>query len=484
MRVLDFLSDSPRNYIFQKRAHKTNLGGFLFLLYCLLMIIIALSYILDFAFNDKFEVEYLKIENQTESKYFDALNENPNYNPTYNFRLVISEPLSDKFKVYYHKNGKNIIADFFNCYFLTIGKNGKCFALDSKVSDLALGVFYFCGNDSKCTYKEEGSTSSNPNIIYNLEVPFQKIEHQNKTKPISDDKIFNRNIQYLSNFKTTMNLFLDWRLIIYKEKKGISRLFDRLFDTKSEYFTGSYDMGEMNTLPSQIIYFRGNYYRSLFSVDSRNHHQFYELYKRKKITELDVLSSIISLIIPIRMVFIIVYRFYSKNFDNYKLIETLLSQSNTHNQDIRIKYKYETKERILKESAQENIDVNDLNISAPLFKVEKEDILSDEKEEKLNINNDNVIDDEFVLNEKNRYLPKLSFIQYFCNNLYCKKCKNSKKQEILEICNSISMKYMSVDSLMYNQMLLENLWKDYEWNNNSLNNIKNNELILKLKEFI
>ena len=43
---------------------------------------------------------------------------------------------------------------------------------------------------------------------------------------------------------------------------------------------------------------------------------------------------------------------------------------------------------------------------------------------------------------------------------------------------------MSIDSLLYNQMKLENLFKDYNWNNPILNNIEKNELIDKLKTFI
>ena len=46
------------------------------------------------------------------------------------------------------------------------------------------------------------------------------------------------------------------------------------------------------------------------------------------------------------------------------------------------------------------------------------------------------------------------------------------------------MKYLSIDSILYNQIMIENLIKDYNWNNSLLNNINNNELILKLKTLI
>ena len=79
-------------------------------------------------------------------------------------------------------------------------------------------------------------------------------------------------------------------------------------------------------------------------------------------------------------------------------------------------------------------------------------------------------------------------MQFFLNNIYCKswkKCaKYEKQQEILQLCNDIDKKYLSIDSILYNQIMIENLFRDHIWNNYSLNNIKNNELILKLQNLI
>jgi hypothetical protein len=97
------------------------------------------------------------------------------------------------------------------------------------------------------------------------------------------------------------------------------------------------------------------------------------------------------------------------------------------------------------------------------------------------------------LDKKGIILPKYSFVQFLLNNAYCQCCKRRiclrefnkyHQQDIIEICNSINMKYLSVNSLLYNQIMIENLLKDYNWNNSSLNNVKNNELILKLQNLI
>ena len=67
--------------------------------------------------------------------------------------------------------------------------------------------------------------------------------------------------------------------------------------------------------------------------------------------------------------------------------------------------------------------------------------------------------------KKERILPKYSFIQFFLNNIYCKNweiCSKYKvQQEIIYLYNAINMKYLSIDSILYNQIMIENLFKDY-----------------------
>ena len=41
-----------------------------------------------------------------------------------------------------------------------------------------------------------------------------------------------------------------------------------------------------------------------------------------------------------------------------------------------------------------------------------------------------------------------------------------------------------MDFIIYNQMKLENLFKDYKWNNPELNTIENNKMIVDLKLLI
>ena len=54
-----------------------------------------------------------------------------------------------------------------------------------------------------------------------------------------------------------------------------------------------------------------------------------------------------------------------------------------------------------------------------------------------------------------------------------------KAQEIIKLSNEIIGKYLSIENILLNQMIMENMMKDYKWNNPDLNSIKKNELIIK-----
>ena len=57
-------------------------------------------------------------------------------------------------------------------------------------------------------------------------------------------------------------------------------------------------------------------------------------------------------------------------------------------------------------------------------------------------------------------------------------------RKLLEFVNEIISNYLSVESILYNQIMLQNLFKDYKWNNQELNEVDNNKLIIDLKELL
>ena len=55
---------------------------------------------------------------------------------------------------------------------------------------------------------------------------------------------------------------------------------------------------------------------------------------------------------------------------------------------------------------------------------------------------------------------------------------------MISISNEILHKYFSVEKILYNQIMIDNLMKDYEWKNRELKKIKNNELFIRLKNYV
>ena len=167
-----------------------------------------------------------------------------------------------------------------------------------------------------------------------------------------------------------------------------------------------------------------------------------------------------------------IFGYYSKNFNNYKILEKLLS-SPDHFKKIELNSVY--KDSINGSTDGEN---NDL-----MKDIDKKDLLIDkssdenesENEIKYDINNKNIDEDNPIV------LDKLPFIDFFYNNIYCKCCKKRRNQELINSINKISYKYLSIEALLYNQLKLEGLFNDYIWNNPSLKNILNNKMIKELK---
>ena len=78
-------------------------------------------------------------------------------------------------------------------------------------------------------------------------------------------------------------------------------------------------------------------------------------------------------------------------------------------------------------------------------------------------------------------LNELCCCEYVFNNFYCKCCKKYNSQDLINKVKDITYEYLSMERLLYNQILLENLIKDYRWNNPALYDIQNSEVIIKLR---
>ena len=165
---------------------------------------------------------------------------------------------------------------------------------------------------------------------------------------------------------------------------------------------------------------------------------------------------------------------YAKNFNNYKIIQKILSK--VEKTKIKERNKIELRSDLnMSDKLIDNNQSNEKNIIIKEDLIEKEKLTENSEEYRGDISEDDSIE-----------LPKLHFFDYLFNNLYCsQKCFcDYKKQMMITTSNKILYKYFSIENILYNQIKMENLLKDYRWNNPRLKSIQNNDLISELKCYL
>ena len=317
-----------------------------------------------------------------------------------------------------------------------------------------------------------------------------KLNHQNEESPITREYTTNK---YIFSIKEKLSIYyLRWKTIIYSEEKSFTGIFGKKNDAK---FGGEfldpiiitsdeddfYAVGELKKRGIKIL--------SYIFINPNENQNYYDRYSRKRKNIFDSIASICSLCATIYDIFIFIFcGFYSNNFDNYKIIEKILLKAKNKKDNI-IEYKINNRItdnydiNLNKENEKESARSSEINkdntdkIKLSSFK-NKNDILIDN----TTVKNKIIIKEKEngAINKNKRILPKLHFWDYFFNNIYTKKCCFSKNQEIISTCNEIISKYYSIDCIVYNQLILENLFKDYKWNDEKLNNFLNNKLIKDL----
>ena len=507
MYFLDFFNSPPQYSIFKKEKNKTQFGGVLFMIYIIIMLIISLIYILDYAINDKYEIESFVIDSLFNTKsYYDKtyMNFDQNINPETEYRFQVSM-IYDVSLEEHTININDIIDNLFIkkdniIYKGTFCNNKKCqsnsdnsymnFDITQKVYDNGTPyALYLRCNDSDCTNYDENIFDSlsvmtkDFNIHLNLSEPFEIIncfdnyDVTNICKNVLSNK-------FTLDESTPIKMDLKLSTIVYEEKKGISRLLDYLLN-KPNNKSIAYIEGEQSEISEDYDneFYKTNIlegndyegqtvlYRRFASVYTSPMSK-YQKYRRSEIGFLTVLANIGALFSTFNVVFILFFSFYSKNYDNYKIVEKILQTELNKGEINQRQIKLNDNKKPKMELSE--IDLNKDKMDSPLMtKLQEIENIDDDTIKKKD---KDIIDS----GGKVRVLPRLSFFEFFFNNVYFAKCKRRKNQEILDLCNSIILNYSSIDSMIVSLLKLENLFEDYKWNNPSLNDITKNKLISDL----
>ena len=461
----DFLSSPPHMYFLQKRTNKTIFGGFLFIIYFLIMLTVTTFYILDFYLNDRYDIRYSLYKNYTNND--EESNKNKELNPHLNFSLEMKK-ISTNLKV--SNLSENFMIIDSNLTF--IERNS---IINRTPSEMSMFLVYACF--SECSLDEKEKTDLT--YVLNISYPGYKIDHQNEKVPLeknSDKYTFYKELYF--SFSKSVFYEINWGTIKYKEERGLLGLFDKFSGKKNEFMSIDIDNVEQTATEGTVEITSEDFpefkFKILAIIQMKNDHNQYIEYIRIKKSLLDVLANIGSLYSSIYSVFYFILSFYSRNYNNYKIVKKLLNSPKINgNKNIKIfRSKSIIFENINKRNKNKNFLYNDeqsidTSKSVPF------------KNKRVNI--EKKVDIEKEENLDNYDLNGINFMYFLLNNVYCK-TKNIKKEfEIINICNNILMKYISVEVILYNQIILESILKDYKWNDICLKNIGNNFLVKKLK---
>jgi len=461
MQQIDFLSLPPSNKlsIFNQRKNKTRFGGSIFLIEIIAIILIIFIYLFDHFKTSTYVIESNEIF-QTYKDAMHSLETDKRFDPmtyfTFNIFTDYGNEVSDKFIV------STIESEFSPNPTVNLRETG----ITERPSKLKVSIFFKCYNKTLCKYFPRGTSDTDYTLEYyklQINYPGYEIRHQHK---IPLRKAGHISIKCPFLFDTVTRTKFQWRNIKYEEESGMwSRFFNNYLLGKEpvSYVEGhieSYTTYPVERDKDKIITL-DKQYQYLATIEIENDIYRYLNYKRTENSIFTTIANISALISTVNFILIQFLSFYSYNFDNYQIINYISKKGNISIKD-------------LTKNLEKKAELKDIN-----EKGETNEPLIYEEKEMFNEDIGSVIQ-----NKMDKKHESINFLQFFLNYFYCSCCKKRKEQEIIKICNEIISKYLSIESLLYNQIILESFWNDYRWNDPDLNNLKKNDLIIKFNNLV
>jgi len=459
---LDILSDGPKNIIFGNNSNKTNIGGCLTIVLFIAVLIIFAYYLIIFNTEPNYSIQYVRYEKYLTPDEKKEMENDIRYNPYLIFYFDLKDLI-----------GTSLPED----YVLLNGTDYQLIPrreyINKRVSDIFnIKILYKCNdtqNISECIVPTWFADLYIKYTLFNL-------EHQNSTSPlyIMKDKFLFYSLRFLADETTFYKE--TWENVKYNPEAGLTKLVKNLkgIDIEQQKTIGIKKTHSDSSKPlvDPIYIFNETKYRLMGQLEFEVDFNHYDEYTRTKKSFLVLLSDVYSLSLGVfKTLSLFLAMFYSNNFDNYKIFEKIIYDLKPVKRD-RI-----SKIEIIKSSINDSL----------LDKKERNSDLNDDDKENKSLGKENIIHD---INESKKetmekmILPNFRFIDFLFNNCYFNKiCKNNK-QEIINNCNKLINKYYSIETILYNQIKIEQLLQDYKWNNQELANIKNNEIIIDINNII
>ena len=471
MKKIDFLNQPPKFSIFNNASNKTFFGGVLFIFDLIAMLAVTFIFFYNHKSLENYEIEY--IYNFESGNSIHLTEKDERFDSKLNFSFDVTNDAGQS-------RTNNFVVRYLEYSGAEDGPEiNRKEKIIKKPSQIRVGIFFKCENKSYCKPDQSTRRDDFTTHHYNLkisydefymdlqgDIPLYKIDYNDYYSPFLVETP-TKTILHWSNIKVTDEIGMWSRFFFYT-----------LGGNKLDSYTAGY-IDSSKTFPIEV----DNPYKIyrneklLGVVEIENNPRTYVEYRRKSKSIWSTIANIASLISTINFCFASFYSFYATKFDNYQIIKY-------------VEYKIGKKNNLIKNNINNNnIVLKDIN------KPNNENETDGNKIPLVNTeNNDDNNNGEFQVGtlrediEKivgdNNYDNKINFIDFLLNNIYCKSCKRKKKQDMINICNEIVAKYLSVENIIYNQIMMEKLWKDYKWNDPIHNKIIDNDFTLNLKEYL
>ena len=479
MKKLDLLSQPPKTFIFERLTNRTIFGGFLSIIYLIIMIFISIYYIYNYIIGDKYEYfySYRLLPEEQKKKVFAGFDTNP---PIYIKLDAINEldwNISSNLKFIFQGNNSEEKIIYRNIW------------TEIHIPDYVIIDLYYSTNDiDNFSIEDIKDIEFGENFEVNLTYKTFYLDHQNPKSPFKKINIY----KYLRfNFENNFILYINWEFTKYKEKNDIFKIFSNYLRRPLQFLDGRFTVGDLREeknegLEHELI-IEGEVHKYLGSIVILNSKDTIHEYLRQKKLWLDVIANISALINTFYSLFSkFFYLIYSRKYDHYKIFKNILLLDDTIKKTNSL-FLSEASNLKLNNYLIDKKSVEEKTLEAQVIQV----INSNKSDSSNSSSNNNDKRSDFATNEKeekdddnennNLKLSKLPLIDFVLNNFYSGKCCNSNKQKLITLCSKIIYKYHSVEKILYNQIRFENLLNDYKWNNPKLKNVQNNKTILEIR---
>lgn len=214
MKKIDFLGQSPNNFIFQKESNKTTFGGALSALYLLAIFSILAYYYVTYVFSLDYEIiSYISEEKILGLDQRKAFLESEKYNPSLLFKFSLldnfNRNLSDRFELYDETTDETIIRDEI---------------IERRVSNVSLIVYYKCFNETNCEIEKKERTP-----FYQLIIQYRgfffDLQNETPIELIKNGTFHSNYMVFNADFK--MEHQFKWNILRIEESDDFLNLFQK-----------------------------------------------------------------------------------------------------------------------------------------------------------------------------------------------------------------------------------------------------------------